>query len=357
MLGRMTAADLDVWRDVVGQPGAIAQLTAAAEHPVHAYLLVGPSGSGKRAAARAFAALLLAHDAADDDAERHVKLALAETHPDLQVIEPSTAQGRINVDTAREIVHKAVRSPTEGDRKVLVLEDFHLIDQFGAVLLKYVEEPPPSTFFVILAESVPPELVTIASRAVRIDLGPVPLTEVDDRLVAEGVDPDAATSVAAAAAGDLDRARLLATDPRFAVRVEALRAMPGRLDGTGARAAELAAELKALIDDAQAPIDQRHEQEAVELQERIERYGQRGSGKKDIEERHKREVRRHRFAELRLALATFAAVYRDALPTARRPDRLIDGIGLLDGAALSLERFPNEALLLQALFARLPPLE
>ena len=71
---------------------------------------------------------------------------------------------------------------------MLVLEDFHLIDQFGAILLKYVEEPPASTFFVILAEDVPPELVTIASRSVRIDFGPVPLAAVIERLVAEGVD-------------------------------------------------------------------------------------------------------------------------------------------------------------------------
>jgi DNA polymerase-3 subunit delta' len=346
----------DVWQDVVGQEHAIAQLTAAAANPVHAYLLVGPSGSGKRAAARAFAALLLSTGSEGEAAERHVRLALAEAHPDLHVVEPTTAQGRIDAPAAREIVQQAALSPAEGARKVLVLEDFHLIDRFGAILLKYVEEPPRSTFFVILAEDVPPELVTIASRSVRIDLGPVPLAAVVDRLVAEGVDPTSAESIARAAAGDLDRARLLATDARFAVRAAALAALPGRIDGTGARAAELAAEVKALIDDAQDVIDARHLAEAAELQERIERYGQRGSGKKEVDDRHKREVRRHRTAELRFALATFAGVYRDALPGARHADRVADGLRRIDDAALTLERFPNESLLLQALLSQLPPL-
>jgi DNA polymerase-3 subunit delta' len=237
-----------------------------------------------------------------------------------------------------------------------VLEDFHLIDKFGAILLKYVEEPPPSTFFVILAEDVPPELVTIASRSVRIDFGPVPLGAVVARLESEGISPDRAPAVASAAAGDLDRARLLATDDRFAVRARALAEVPNRLDGTGARAAELAAEVKALIDDAQAAIDERPAGEQAELQERIERYGQRGSGKKDLEDRHKREVRRHRTAELKFALATFASVYRDALPDARHPERVVAGIHRIDEAALALERFPNETLLLQALLAQLPSL-
>ena len=342
---------------MVGQPQAIANLTAAAAAPVHSYLLVGPSGSGKRAAARAFAALLLAADSSGEDAERHVRLALAEAHPDLHIVEATTAQGRIDAETAKAVVKQAARSPAEGSRKVLVLEDFHLIDRFGAILLKYVEEPPPSTFFVILAEDVPPELVTIASRSVRIDLGPVPLAAVVDRLVAEGVAPDQASIVAAAAAGDLDRARLLATDARFAVRAEALRGMPGRLNGTGARAAEIALEVKGLIDDAQDVIDQRHKEEEVELRERIERYGQRGSGKKDLEDRHKREVRRHRTAELRFALGTFAGVYRDALTVARHADEVVDAIHRIEEAALSLERFPNETLLLQAVLARLPALD
>jgi DNA polymerase-3 subunit delta' len=352
-----TATGIDVWADVVGQPHAIAQLTAAAAHPVHSYLLVGPSGSGKRAAARAFAALLLSSGSEGEAAARHQRLALAETHPDLHVIEATTAQGRIDVETARSIVKKAALSPAEGDRKVLVLEDFHLIDRFGAMLLKYVEEPPASTYFVILTEDVPPELVTIASRSVRIDLGPVPLIEVVGRLAAEGLDAGLAESVAAAAGGDLDRARLLATDPRFSVRVQALRAMPLRLNDTGARAAEVAAEVKALIDDAQAAIDARHEQEAAELEERIERYGQRGSGKKDLVDRHKREVRRHRFAELRLAFATFAGVYRDALATARDPEEVVAAIHRLERAALKLEVFPNESLMLQSLLAQLPALE
>ncbi|MET0727955.1 MAG: ATP-binding protein [Acidimicrobiales bacterium] len=347
---------LDVWRDVIGQDAAVAQLRAAAVNPVHSYLLVGPAGSGKRAAARAFAALLLADGSEGPEAERHVRLALSETHPDLRLVEPTTATGRMDVDTARSIVKQAALSPAEGNRKVLVLEDFHLIDRFGAILLKYVEEPPRSTFFIILADDVPPELVTIASRSVRIDLGPIPTSAVTDRLVAEGVDPDTAATIAAAAAGDLDRARLLATDARFALRLEALRAMPGRIDGTGSRAAELAAEIKALIDDAQDAIDARHAAEALELQERIDRYGQRGSGRKDVEDRHKREVRRHRTAELRFALATLAWVYRDALVDARRPLAVVDGLHRIDEAALALERFPNETLLLQALLAHLPPL-
>jgi hypothetical protein len=45
--------------EVVGQPGAVSQLIFAARRPVHAYLLHGPPGSGKRAAARALAAALL----------------------------------------------------------------------------------------------------------------------------------------------------------------------------------------------------------------------------------------------------------------------------------------------------------
>jgi len=361
----MVAPDA-VFDAVIGQDEAVAQLRAAAVNPVHAYLLVGPPGSGKRAAARAFAALLLSAGSEGEAAARHVELALTETHPDLIVVEPTKNKGLHagRVDdaadfdhSARWVVQRAAKAPVEGARKVIVLTDFELIeDGVAPILLKTIEEPPPSTTFLILASEIRPDLITIASRACRIELHPVPTTLVAERLVAEGVDADRAAAIAAASAGDLGRARLLATDERFALRVESLRAMPRRVDGTGARAAELAAEVKAMIDDAQSVIDARHEREVAELNERIERYGQRGSGKKELEDRHKREVRRHRTSELRLALATLAGVYRDALPTSRFPAPIIDGLERIDAAALALERFPNETLLLQSLFAHLPVL-
>jgi DNA polymerase-3 subunit delta' len=132
--------------------------------------------------------------------------------------------------------------------------------------------------------------------------------------------------------------------------------MPSRLDGTGARAAELAGELMALLDDSGGAIAAAHALEVDALQERIERYGLRGSGKKELEDRHKRELRRHRNAELRMALATLAGAYRDAVVEHPRPMELYDGLDRIDAAAEALIRFPNEAMLLQALFARLPSL-
>ena len=99
--------------------------------------------------------------------------------------------------------------------------------------MKAIEEPAPGTVFVVLAEEVPPELVTIASRCVRIDLGPVPVEAIVGRLVQEGIDPVAALEAATASTGDLGRARLLATDPRLVLRRDHWASVPEQLDGTG----------------------------------------------------------------------------------------------------------------------------
>ncbi|MCB1014572.1 MAG: hypothetical protein KDB10_05580 [Acidimicrobiales bacterium] len=341
------------WDDVLGQDRAVAQLRASVAAPVHAYLFVGPPGSGRRAAARAFAADLLAADSAGDDADRHRQLALAEHHPDLTVFVPEGAS--LREAEATEIIRAAVRAPVEGRRKVLVLCELHKVSTEAPKLLKTIEEPPPSTVFVILADDVPPELVTIASRAVRIDFHPVPEALVVDRLVAEGVAPAAAEDAARAASGDLDRARLLATDPELAERREAWRTVPDRLDGTGAAVMVAVDELRALIDRAQAPLTARHEREMEELAERVERYGQRGSGAAQLTAQHKREVRRARVDEVRLGLATLARRAADELAEARRPQEQLDRLAAIQAASEALVRNPNEALLLEDLLFRLSP--
>jgi DNA polymerase III subunit delta' len=346
----------DLWHDVVGQGRAVAALQAAATRPVHAYLLVGPAGSGKRAAARAFAGALLAIDAAERgaDAERSIELCLDESHPDLHVFEPEGAS--LTVGDAEEIVTAASRSPVEGRRKVLVLDEFHKVQQAGPALLKTIEEPPASTVFVILAEEVPNELVAIASRSVRIDLGPVPQDAVAERLVHEGIDADTAATTAAAAGGDLHRARLLARDPSLVVRRDSWASIPHRVDGTGHTAAALVDEVVAHIDAAQGPLDERHERERAALEDQIETYGLRPTERKELEKRHKREVRRHRSAEIRFGLAVMAGEYRDRLATAGDPSPYLRALQDVQAAAEALVRNPNELLLLQALVVGLAPL-
>ncbi len=348
-------ATIDAWASVVGQPEAVARLRAAVERPVHAWLFVGPPGSGTSAAARAFAAELLAAGADAGTAERHRRLALAGQHPDVTRVERVGAQ--IAVEQAEAIVHRASRSPVEGARKVIVLEEFHLVvGPAAAKLLKVVEEPPPGTFFIVLAEEVPPELVTLASRCARVDFPALAPSVVRDALVAEGVPGDRAAEVAEVAHGDLDRARLLATDERLALRLALWRDVPSRLDGTGHTAAVLVDEVRAGIDDAAAPLARRHDREVAELDDRIARYGGRGSGAGELAARHRRELRRLRADELRLGLTELARRYRDALAGGSPPGEVLDALGAVHRATEGLVRFPSEELLLHALFVRLPPL-
>jgi DNA polymerase III subunit delta' len=347
----------DPWGAVVGQERAVAALQAASRSPVHAYLLVGPRGSGKRDLARAFAASLLS-SSAPDDPDRAVHLALAGRHPDLHEFE--RAGPYITVEQADSIIREASRSAVESDRKVLVLVDFHLVQPaVEAKLLKTIEEPPPGTVFVVLAETVSALLEPIASRCVRIEVEPLSPSVVHDTLVNEGIDEPTAATVSAAVGGDLARARLLATDPRFSLRQQAWAGIPHVLDDTGATVARLVAELRSMIDDAAAPLEARHAVEMAALEERIERYGERGSGKRELLDRHRRELRRHRTDEIRFGLATLAGSYRDTLstsPPALDPRAAVEAIALVDDAHQSLERNPNETLLLQTLLLRLPVL-
>jgi len=318
-------------------------------------LFVGPPGSTKREAARAFAALLLA--GADHPSQRDAELVLRGEHPDVKEVVRTGPS--ISFDQAREIVRTASLAPSEGARKVMILDEFHLLRPEGAaLLLKTIEEPPESTTFLILADFVPQDLITISSRCARIDFRLVDEQHVADRLVSEGVDPDTAAEAAGAAGGNLDRARVLAADPELAARRRAFSDVPHRLDGNGATVMRLVDDLLGRIEAAAAPLIERQAREIAALDERIARYGERGSGKKTLEDRHKRELRRHRTDELLAGLTVIAGGYRDALVggSIRRPDAVADAVAHIHQAMEAFERNPNEALLLQSLLWSLPVL-
>ena len=345
-----------VWDEVVGQGPAIEQLRGAIEAgPLHAYLFVGPPGSTKDQAARAFAALLLT--GADDPTHRDAALALRGEHPDVR--EVRRAGAAIDKGQAADIAGKSALSPIESDRKVLILHEFHLLsDEGAAILLKTVEEPPASTTFIILADDIPSDLVTIASRTVTVRFAAIPDQVVMARLVSEGVPPGVAKASAAMAYGDLDRSRLLATDPAVADRRAAFVGAPTHLDGTGNSALTISAEILDLIDQAAEPLKERQADELQALEERVEQLGERGSGRKELTERHKRELRRHRTDELRAGLASLAATYRDALvnETAQNPPEATDAVHRIHAAIDATGRNANERLLLESLFWSLPSL-
>ena len=366
----MAAADLgpppvsdgpaDPWSRVPGQPAAVAQLRAAIASPVHAYLLVGPRGSGKRAAAAAFGGELLA--AADlraardaQRARRHRRLAAREEHPDMFVLDPSGNQLRRGAEVAA-LVAEASRVPVEGRRKVLVVNRFHTAHPAAAAsLLKPVEEPSESTVWVLLTEQVLPEHVTIASRCLRVDFTAVADADVAAVLADEGLAAGQEASLAAAAAGgNLDRARVLAADQQVQARREAWWTIPERLDGAGATAAALVDEVRSLITAASEPLAARHRQELAGLAEREKMFGTRGSGRSDTEARHRRELRQLRTDELRFGLATLASRYREMMVDGWNAQAM-SAIDRLRRTSAALSRNPNEALALQALLLDLPP--
>jgi DNA polymerase III subunit delta' len=341
---------------VPGQERAVEQLRRSAAHPVHAYLFAGPPGSGKLEAALGFAASLLCPHGGDGTC-RDCRQALAGSHADLLVVERTGAY--IRRPEAEEIIRIAARTPVEGRRKVLVLVDFHLVQEVAPMLLKTIEEPPPSTVFVILADHVPAELVTIASRCVRCDFQPLDSGTIRARLEAEGAAPEAAAEAARAAGGRIDRARLLVGDPDIAHRRALWEGVPSRLDGTGAVAAVTAAELLASIDGAKVfdALRQRQAEEVAALEERAELTGERVA-RKELEDRHKREQRRLRTDELRWGLAAMAGAYRDravGAASARAVAAATAAVAAIHAAAEALIRNPNETLLLQSLLIGLQP--
>jgi DNA polymerase III subunit delta' len=350
--------------DVVGQAEAVDQLRVTARRPVHAYLLVGPPGVGQRALVRGFAAALLCPDGGCGQCST-CRRARAGVHPDLVEVDRSGAS--LSVEDARRVVRLAQRRPLEAHRQVVVVSDVHLARLAAPVLLKTLEEPPGDTVFVLLADVVPPELATIASRCIRIDLHPVSPEMLAAWLVDQGVDGDRARDVALAARGSVDRARLLIDDEDFAARRALWRDVPTRLDGTGATAAGLAAELLASAEEAVEPLRELHRSEMEAAAAQAESTGERGvPGRKDIEDRHHREERRWRSDEIKAGLGVLAGAYRDRLVAevsggrpsgaarvGERVHELAGAVSAVEGVCVEMIRNPNESLMLEALLVRL----
>jgi DNA polymerase-3 subunit delta' len=209
------------WRFVRldAHPHAAAVLGSALKGaPNHAYLLTGPAGSGKRAAAREFAAELLAEGSADPDSARaRVRTG---AHVDLTWVVPSGAHEMLRSDVDEAVVSAATRTPFEAQRRVFVLERADTMnDEAANTLLKTLEEPPAYVVLLLLTDRPGQVLPTIASRCQAVRFDPAPPERIAAGLT--GVPDTTALACARLSLGDADRAALLAAPAGEKLRASA----------------------------------------------------------------------------------------------------------------------------------------
>jgi DNA polymerase-3 subunit delta' len=278
------------------QPAARVALSAALAGPSHAYLMTGPAGSGKRTAARAFAAELLAAGADDPESARRRALADPSPHPDLAWLRPPGAQHL--VDEVRErVIEAAPYRPFEGERRVFVIEEADaMAEESQNALLKTLEEPAPFAHLILISSQPTALLDTVRSRCQEVTFAALGPDAVEERLAVThaGGDPAERRAAARLAGGDLERAELLLADRGRELRArseELARAVrsgelddspwTGLLEAAEKRGAEVGDaarnRLEALADQARDAADKRAEQrlrrEATDAGKRASRRG------------------------------------------------------------------------------------
>jgi DNA polymerase III subunit delta' len=345
-----------VFDGIVGQDHAITQLRNIATQPVHAFLFVGPEGCGKEEIARAFASLLLS--GSEDSTDRVNDLVVRGAHIDVHDIRRVGAS--ISAEQADDVIRLAATTPVEASRKVIIIHEVHLMRAEAVVrLLKTIEEPPEGVFFILLADDMPSLLVTIASRCLVTHFVSLDNDLIAHTLINEGIAADTASFAAQSAHGSLARARLLATDTQLVTRMRVFTDIPARIDGTGSTVVAITDQILGLIDDAAEPLMRQHESEIAVMEETLATMGVKRGGKKALEDKHKRELRRHRTDELRAGLTAIASRYRDELTQntdIHRPDAYVEAIERIHSAMNRLSLNVNETILLRDLLWQLPPL-
>jgi DNA polymerase-3 subunit delta' len=202
-------------------PHAQAVLGAAlSDSPAHAYLLHGPAGSGKRQAAKDFAAELLSRSARDP--ENAKTRAQHGTHPDLTWVTPSGAHEMLRKDVDETVVAAAAHTPFEATHRIFVLERVDVMnDEAANALLKTLEEPPAYVVLLLLTDRPTQVLPTIASRCQHVRFDPPTTEQLSQRLQRQGVPPSTADAAARLSLGDGEKATMLASPDGMQLRAAA----------------------------------------------------------------------------------------------------------------------------------------
>lgn len=171
--------------DVKGQDHIVATLKnqLKAKRIGHAYLFTGTRGTGKTTVAKIFARMVNCENPGEDGpcGECRICRAIA-AGASMNVIEIDAASNN-GVDNIREIVEEVSYSPAEGNYKVYIIDEVHMLSMgaFNA-LLKTLEEPPSYVIFILATTEVHKLPVTILSRCQRYDFKRISIDTIAARL-------------------------------------------------------------------------------------------------------------------------------------------------------------------------------
>ncbi|MGI8428660.1 MAG: hypothetical protein ACR2OB_05015 [Solirubrobacteraceae bacterium] len=188
--------------------------------PSHAYLFHGPGGAGKRSAARAVAAELLAAGSSDPAGARGRVISGA--HPDLTWVAPSGAHEILVSDIDGPVVAAASKTPFESSRRVFVVERAHeLGDEAANRMLKTLEEPAAFVHLILLTDRLAEILPTIRSRCQAVRFEAPSLDQIAADVQTLGVCAGAAMACARLSLGDAEHAVQLGVEEGAALRAAA----------------------------------------------------------------------------------------------------------------------------------------
>src|ERR1700722_6343612 len=212
----------------------------------HALLLLGPEGSGALPMALAFAQYVVCENKKDGDACGVCASCMKASqliHPDihyaypvipkkpgdkpvstdygvewrefvaqypygnaydwLQFIGAENKQGNITAQECNDIIHKLSLKSFESGYKILLMWMPEYLGNEGNKLLKLIEEPPPNTLFILVAENESSILPTILSRTQLIKIPLLDVIDIEDALIDRAkISPEKARQVASISEGN-----------------------------------------------------------------------------------------------------------------------------------------------------------